>query len=108
VLKTESLEEKAQNELIVAFTETVNLDNNSVSPKELWNWVQKACQQCLYNSSEGLCTYKNQSLEILEIQQPQPTDKENLKWIQECHDSLGTGYPGRAKTYDLLCHGCVE
>jgi hypothetical protein len=68
MLKTENLDKKVQKQLIVAFGETVNLDNNFVSPKQLWDWVKQACQQQPYDSSQGLCIHKNQSLEILEIQ----------------------------------------
>jgi hypothetical protein len=70
---------------IVAFAETVNFDNDSVSPEELWNRVKN-----------------KQTLEIFESQQAQLTDEEKIKRIQEYHDSPVAGHPGRAKTYDLL------
>jgi hypothetical protein len=93
VLKTENLDKKVCKGLIVAFAESVNLDNNSVKPEELWNWVKKVCQHCPYDSSKGLCVHKEQSLEISETQ-IQLTDQHKLKWIQECHDSPVAGHPG--------------
>jgi hypothetical protein len=101
MLKMENHDKKVRTELIVAFTETLNLHNDSISPEELWNWVEKASQQCPYDSSEGLYTHNNQLLEICEIENIQPTDEEKLKRIQERHHSLVTGHPGQAKIYDL-------
>ena len=85
VLKMENPDKELCKSSIVVFAETVNIDNDSISPEELWNWVKN-----------------KQSLEIFESQQAQPTDKEKLKQIQKCHDSPVAGHQGRAKTYDLL------
>jgi hypothetical protein len=101
MIKREILDKKVWEGLIIAFEETVNLDNDSVSPNKSWNQVKWVCQQCLYDSSEGLVIQKHQSLQILEIS-AQPTNEEILKHIQECHDSPVGGYRGLANTYDLL------
>jgi hypothetical protein len=93
VLKTENLEERVRKGLIVAFAEIDNGYNDSVSSEELWKWIKNVCQHCLHDSSEGLCTHKDQLLEISETQ-IQPTDEDKRKWIQECHDSLVAGHPG--------------
>jgi hypothetical protein len=93
VLKTEHLDKEVRRGLIVAFAETVNIDNGSITSEELWNWVKIICHHCPYDSSEGLCTHQERLLEILEIQ-VQPTNEEKLKWIWECHDSPVAGHPG--------------
>jgi hypothetical protein len=66
----------------VAFAETVNLDNDSINSKELWNWI-------------------NNLLQISETQ-ILPTEEAKLKWILECHDSPVAGNPELAKTYYLI------
>jgi hypothetical protein len=101
VLKTDYLDKKVRRGLVVAFAETVKIDNGSITSEELWDWVSNVCQYCLYNSSEGLCTHQEHTLEVSEGQL-QSTDEEKHKWIRECHDSPIAGHPGRAKTYDLL------
>ena len=53
ILKTENLDKEIQHGFIVAFTEIVSIDNESVEPKDLWNWIHNVCQQCPFNSSEG-------------------------------------------------------
>jgi hypothetical protein len=85
----------------VAFANTVNLDNNSTILHKWCECVQNMCKQCLYNRSKGLCTHRNEPLEISEIQ-ILAMDLEKLKWIQECHDSPVTGHQRQAKTYELL------
>jgi hypothetical protein len=40
VLKTENLNKDPCKTLTMAFAKTVNLDNDSTSAKELWNWVK--------------------------------------------------------------------
>jgi hypothetical protein len=90
-LKIENLDERVRKVLIVTFAETGNMDSDSVSSEELWNWIKTLCQHCLYNSREGLCTHEDHSLEISETQII-PTDKDKLKWIQECHDSPVVGH----------------
>jgi beta-lactamase class D len=42
VLKMENLDERIRKELIVAFAETVNMDNDFVNSKELWNWIKNS------------------------------------------------------------------
>jgi hypothetical protein len=101
MLKTENLDKEVRTGLIVAFAETVNIDNGSIISKVLWNLVKTGCQHCPYDSSEECCTHQERPLEVSEAQ-VQPMDEEKLKWIRECHDSPVAGYPGRAKIYDLL------
>jgi hypothetical protein len=101
VLKTENLNKELHEAHIVAFAETVNLDNDSTSTEELWNWIKKVCQKCPHDSSEGLHVHKEQPLGSSEIQ-VQPMDEDKLKWIQEYHNTPVAGRPGRAKTYDQL------
>jgi hypothetical protein len=101
VLKTENLDKKVRRGLIVTFAESVNVDNSSITPEELWNWVKYICQYCPHDSSEALCTRQEHPLEISNAQ-VQPTDEAKLKWIQECHDSPVAGHQGRAKTDNLL------
>jgi hypothetical protein len=80
VLKTENLDKELHKNLVIAFKETVNLDNDSVNPDELWNWVK------------NIYTHRQQPVEISETQ-IQPTDEDKLKWIQEYQDSPVTGHP---------------
>jgi hypothetical protein len=54
--------------------ETVNLNNDSVNPDELWNWVKNIYKQC-----PELCTHRKEPLEVSEIQQIQLTDEDKLK-----------------------------
>jgi hypothetical protein len=82
MLKTENLDKRVRKGLIVAFAETVNLDNDLVNSEELWNWIKH-------------------SLKMSETQII-PTDEDKFKWIQECHNSPVVGHPGRVKTYSLL------
>jgi hypothetical protein len=63
VLKTENLDQWVRKGLIVAFAETVNLDNDSVNSEKLWNWIK--------------------NLQEISETQILPTDKDKLKWIQE-------------------------
>jgi beta-lactamase class D len=74
MLKMKNLKHRICKRLIMAFVETVNLDNDSVNSKELWNWIKN-------------------SLEISETQ-ILSTDEDKLKWIQEWHDFLVAGHPG--------------
>jgi hypothetical protein len=97
--KTENLEKKIQNGLVVACAEVVSLDNNLVSSEKRWNGVRNVCHQCPYDSSEG--QGNNKPLEPLEIQ-VQPIDEDTLKWIQEHHSSPVAGHPGQATTYNLF------
>jgi hypothetical protein len=97
----ENLDERIGKGLIVALMETVNLDGDSISSEELWNWIKNVYQYCLYDSSEGLYTHTDQLLKISETQ-ISATDEDKLKWSQECHDSPVAGHPGRAKTDHLL------
>jgi hypothetical protein len=55
VLKMENLDQKIRKELVMAFVETVNMNNDEVNPEEDWNWIQNVCEECLLDSSEGLC-----------------------------------------------------
>jgi hypothetical protein len=76
--KMENLNEKVRTGLIVAVAGAVDFDNNSISSDKLWNWMKYVCQQFLYDSSKGLCTHKEQLLEISGTQ-IQPTDADKLK-----------------------------
>jgi hypothetical protein len=62
VLKTENLNKELRKNLVVAFMETVNLDNDSVYPDKLWNWVKNVCKQC-----PELCTHRKELLEVSEL-----------------------------------------
>jgi hypothetical protein len=93
LLKTENLDKEVRRTFIVAFAETVNVDNGSITSEELGNWVKNVCQHCPYDSSEGLCTHQEHLLEI-SVAQVQPTDEEKLKRIREYHDSPIAGHPG--------------
>jgi hypothetical protein len=101
VLKTENLNKEVRMGLIVAFAETVNIDNSSITCRKLRNWVKNHYRHCPHDCSEGLCTHQEHPLEISEAQ-VQPTNQDKLKWIREYHDSAVAGHPGQAKTYDLL------
>jgi hypothetical protein len=78
VLKTENLNKEVRQKLVVAFAETVNMDNGSITSEELWNWVETVCKYCPYDSSEGVHTHQERSLEATEAQ-VQPTDEVKLK-----------------------------
>jgi hypothetical protein len=43
VLKTENLDKKIRQGLVVAFAEVVNLDKDNVDPNDLWGWIQNVC-----------------------------------------------------------------
>jgi hypothetical protein len=93
VIKTENFNHTVHNGSNVAFAEIFHFDNNSIRCEELWIWMKNKCLQWPYDSNKGLCTNKEQQLEISEIL-IQPIDKDKLKWIQECHDSPVAELPG--------------
>jgi hypothetical protein len=72
VLKTVNLNKRIQQGLIATFTEVVNLGQEDVNPKELWNWIQNVCKNCPPDSSEGLCIYTT------ETNNKDNLDKDNL------------------------------
>ena len=92
VLKTENLDKRIQQGLVVAFAEVVNQDKTD--PKELWSWIQNVCKDCPLDSSEGLCTNARVT--------SNNEDSDKLRLIKEHHDSPPAGHPGRAKTLELL------
>ena len=73
----------------MAFTETVSFDNESVEPKELWNWVHNMCQQCPFDTSEG-----HHGQQPLEATEAKLTDQDKLDQIKQHHDSPVAGHPG--------------
>jgi hypothetical protein len=100
MFKMKNIDKEVCRELIVAFADTVNIESTAIFPEELWNWVKNVCQHCLYNSSEGLCTHQECSIEVTEAH-VQTTNEEKLKWIQDFHDSPVAGHPGQAKS--MIC-----
>jgi hypothetical protein len=97
MFKTENLDKELRKNLEVAVMDTVHFDNDSVNPDKLWNYVNH-----IYMQFPELYTHRKESLEVSELQQIQPTDEDQLNWIQESHDSPVAGYPEQANTYDLL------
>ena len=89
VLKMENLDQERQKGLIMVFAETVSFDNKPVEPKELWNWIENMCKQCVHDSSEEQCL--QQSLEILETIF---TDPDKFNRIKQHPDSPIAGHPG--------------
>jgi hypothetical protein len=64
----------------------VNLGEDEVNPKELWDWIQNVCNDCPLDISEGLC------INTMETNSKNDTDM--LKWMREHHDSPIAGHPG--------------
>jgi hypothetical protein len=60
----------------VAIADMINLDNDSTSAEELWNWVKKVCQHGLHECSKRLHAHKEQLLKSSKIQ-IQQMDKDN-------------------------------
>jgi hypothetical protein len=69
--------------LIMAFSQTVNIDNISIKFEELCNWVKSVCQHCPYDMSEECCIHQKQPLQYSEAQ-VQPTDEGKFRWIWVC------------------------
>jgi hypothetical protein len=53
VLTRENLDKKVRRGVILAFADTVNVDNSSITSEELRNSVKIVCQNCPYDSSKG-------------------------------------------------------
>jgi hypothetical protein len=102
MLTTKNLNMELRKHLVVAFTELVHLDNNSIKSDNIRILSEYICMQYPYNSCDGIYTHKKSLLEVSELQPIELTDKDKFKWIQDCHVSLVTGYPGRGIMYHLL------
>jgi hypothetical protein len=102
ILKTDNLDLELQKNMVVTYTDTVNLNDNSVNPDQLWNCLQKVSMQYPYDSSKEICTHKKEPLEVSEFQQTQQKDKDKHKWIPDCHDSVVMRHPEQATTYHFL------
>jgi hypothetical protein len=74
MLKMENLDKELCKNLVVAFMEIVNLNNDLVNHDKQWNWVKNICRQC-----PKLCAHRKELLEDSELQLIQPTDKDKLK-----------------------------
>jgi hypothetical protein len=78
MIKMENLDKELRINLVVAFMEPVTLDNDLVNTDKLCNWVKNICKQC-----PELYTHRKEPPEVSELQQIQPTDKDELKEFKE-------------------------
>jgi hypothetical protein len=86
LLKTENLDKRMQQRLMVAFAEVANQDEEDLNPEAIWNWIENICNNCPLDSSEGLFINSTGTNNM--------EDSDKFKLIQEHHDSPTARHPG--------------